>query len=941
MMKNYLISLLLLSSGLLQAQEKLWKPWYVNPRSSEQHINLDGKWQLSYRDTPITDFSQLKSQENFETSIPSSIHWSLYNAGKLPHPYYNKNSDKYKWVDEKVWYYTKNFNLKNIQGDNYIYLCFDGLDYFSKVWVNGKLLGVHEGMFGGPNIEISKNIISGNNSIVVELKAGNWENKAADFDNLPRTATGDRDFTGRKGYNSRASGKIIKPWLISGGSGTEMFFSLGMWRSVRLDIVPKIHLERPFITTTKIELNKALLHFSTEVFANIDELNEKLHPTYNTGIRHPKDKGYPFIPINEKMSLLIEFYSGKKKAFSKEIPIKIFEGHNWLEENIEIENPELWNPIGLGPPNLYRVSCTLKNNDNEVDKISFDYGIRSIERIESAGPRLADNWENWQFIVNGKKIFVKGMNFTPQDVLLETNEEKYRWTLTAAKNMGVQLIRVWGGGLIETDDFYKICDELGLMVWQDFPIGNQDTPDYPQDIWESQVVQNIYRLRNHPSLAIWCGGNEFNPYTVGNAATIGILERNLKILDPSRLFLRATPDGGSIHVYPDMDPSWYNKSFKFEPWISETGMHSMPEAKMLKEVVLNSELNDVGNMWDKKFPETHPDFVHHFAEYGAARVPRMLNRASHIANMGNPSIESITEATQIGAAEFYQVLSDKVQMNYPITTGLMPWVFKRPWPVVGIQFMDWFGQVNAPYYFLKRTYEPLHIAVDIPRLLWAPGENVDLNIKVINTPNYTSNKIKATVTVYNDAFKQLWNTEKLVTIADTSSVSSLSFGSFKIPNDYTDRFFFILTELHAEDGELLSRSFYYPRSLSKMTDTSFYNKYIAEPIPWPSLEKGPWLKPTVAKTTTKLNVSAFKELKINSKQSKISITISNKGNYPAFLVSIDIEGTKRVMVSNDNYFWLAPGETKEIQTDVMWQEDRKPAHITISSWNSNINKIKL
>ena len=103
------------------------------------------------------------------------------------------------------------------------------------------------------------------------------------------------------------------------------------------------------------------------------------------------------------------------------------------------------------------------------------------------------------------------MNFTPQDILLETSEERYRWTLNAAKRMGVQLIRIWGGGLLETNNLYKICDELGLMVWQDFPIGNQDTPEYPQEIWEAQVVQNIVRLRNHPSLVVWCGGNDSIP----------------------------------------------------------------------------------------------------------------------------------------------------------------------------------------------------------------------------------------------------------------------------------------------------------------------------------------------------------------------------------------------------------------------------------------------
>ena len=918
------------------ATKAFTEPWYITPRTGTQHIDLSGTWELSYMDAPIDNLQQLENRkEPFQTTVPNSVHWSLYKAGKLPHPYYNKNSELYRWTDQKAWYYTKSFELPATGKDNFIFLCFDGIDYFSKVWVNDSLLGTHEGMFGGPNIEISKYVKSGaQNKIVVELMAGDWYNKIIPVDQLPRNATGERDYSKRGGFNPRASGRIIKPWVISGGSGGEAFFSLGMWQGVRIEIAPKIQLERPFLTTKQITGGNSLIHVSAEILANENSLVQQLHPWGNTQMRHPDEHGVKFNPVKDKMTVLVDFFDAGKNKFSKEFPVTLYDGRNWIDEDIHIPGLKLWNPNGLGQPNLYQVRISLKQNGDVIDKNEFSYGIRTIERVRSAGPRTGDRFEDWQFVINGKKIFVKGMNFTPQDILLETSEDRYRWTLSAAKKMGVQLIRIWGGGLIETNTFYKLCNEMGLMVWQDFPIGNQETPEFPQDVWESQVVQNIFRLRNNPSLVIWCGGNEYNPYATGNATTTGILERNLQAFDPSRLFLRTTPDGGSIHTYPDMDPTWYGRSYNKEAWISETGMHSMPEAGMFYETVDNKEFNNLGKMWDTAFAGTHPDFIHHFTEYGPGRVPRMLSRASHIADMSNPTIESITEASQVGAGEFYQVLSEKVQANYPFTTGLMPWVFKRHWPVIAIQMMDWFGQAGAPYYFLKRTYEPTHIAVDIQRLIWAPGEKIDLNLKVTHAVAVSGGLYRASVTVFDDKFKQLYKNEKPISIPAATTVVTVAGGAFVIPADYRDRFVFIVAELKDAKGELISRSYYYPRSLAMMEDKTFHDKYVNEPIAWITLDKGPWLKPTVAASKTSLTVALQSKKDLSATETEIIIAVKNSGSMPAFMTKLDVTGVKRAFYATDNYTWLQPGETKEITMNLLWRDKKDNAQIEASAWNA-------
>ncbi|QHV94146.1 glycoside hydrolase family 2 protein [Spirosoma endbachense] len=928
---------------------KLWQPYRISPRTGAQHIDLSGNgWELSYADQPVKDVKQAR-KDAFQTTVPNSVHWSYYKAGKLPHPYYHKNSTQYRWIEEKAWYYKKSVTIPASAQGSLLFLCFDGVDYFSKVWVNDSLVGVHEGMFGGPSVEISRYVKAGQaNDITVEVRAGNWGNKAPDYENLPRNSNGEFVTSKRTGFNPRASGRVIKPWVISGGSGGEAFFTVGMWQGVRLEIVPAFHLERPYLITQSVTSGKADLHLSAEVFANAHSLQQQLHPWNNTQINHPNEKGTIFKPVGEKLSVLVELISAKNTVFSKEYPLTIYEGRNWFEQDLALPNPKLWQPNGLGEPNLYTVRLTLKRTGKPTDALQFDYGIRSIERVATAGPRTADRWENWQCVVNGRKIFVKGMNFTPQDILLDLPKERYRWTLEAAKKMGVQLIRIWGGGLLESDYLYEICDELGIMVWQDFPIGNQDTPDYPQDIWEAQVVQNIVRLRNHPSLAIWCGGNEFNPYSSGNAKSMGILERNLDIFDKSvataaRLFVRTTPDDGAMHAYPDMDPTWYNRSYKFEPWVSETGMHSIPEASLFYETVDNKEFTGLGKMWETSFGPAHPEFIHHFTEYGPSRVPRMLSRASHISDMADPTIESISEASQIGAGEFYQVLSEKMQGNYPVTSGLMPWVFKRHWPVIAIQMMDWFGNAGAPYYFLKRTYEPTHIAIDLPRLLWKPGERISLPVKVTHALPQAIPGTRVSVRIFDDTFNQLWQQERPLNVTAGTSVSDLKLDEYTIPANYRDRFLFILAELRDASGKLLSRSFYFPRSLSMLEDNAFYQKYISEPIAWPALDKGPFLKSAVGQTTTTLTVSTLANASTAKDQSHLRVKVTNTGKVPAFMTNVDIVGTKRAIVASDNYTWLAPGESQEFTLDVIWREPetRPKATLSVGAWNAAVTTAKL
>ena len=442
---------------------------------------------------------------------------------------------------------------------------------------------------------------------------------------------------------------------------------------------------------------------------------------------------------------------------------------------------------------------------------------------------------------------------------------------------------------------------------------------------------------------MWCGGNEFNPYAKENAATMNILERSLDDFDPTRLWLRTSPDHGSTHLYPDFDPGWYKKKMDIIPYIAETGIHSIPEAKSLYEVVAAEEFTSLGGMYEEGFAEAHPEFIQHFMEYSPSRVPRMLSRASHIDDMSNPTLEAIAEASQVGAGEFYQIMAEGFQCNYPVTTGLMPWVFKRPWPTVAaIHLLDGFGQPSAPYYFLKRTYEPTHIMLDIDRLLWRPGETFPVVAKVINA---TTTEYNGTVNIriYDQHFQPVWEKRGELSVAAGPSVAEVRLGHFDIPPHFQNQYFLVEANFYDSGGAHVSRSVYWPRTIPQMDDPAFRDTYLSKPVEWPTLREGPWLKPIIDQKRKRLRAEITRTGQTDEGYTVVTIKVSNQGEVPAFMTRIDVEGAKRTFVADDNYFWLPPGEEKTLEIKIKWRENavKRRRSLLVAAWNAKLTKLRL
>ncbi len=950
-----LLAALLAAVGVAEtaaAKDNLTNPFYVQPRTGEEHIAMDRGWELSYRDAAIAAPADLSGQAKWiRAEVPGSVQVSLFRAGELPDPYIHMNAKKYDWVLGKTWYYRKSFTVSASVKDQYAFLCFDGIDYYARFWLNGQELGRHEGMHGGPMIEVSSQLrTDGPNELIVEVRAANYgmADKFAGFGNemAPKSP----------------AERVVVPWGLNGGLGLitgggwgtklkplpgrevsdEDYFPMGIWRPVRLEIVPRTHLARPFLATLEANTTSARLLLDVEVQAGTTGFDANLNREFGS-YRDARTSKPIQSPPALRFQLLDRLTS--RAVFTRDIPLHIYEGRNWVRQEIDVPSPKLWWPNGLGDPYLYRASFSLVQQSKVIDNIEFNFGIRTIRRLPSAGPKTQDRSDNWQFVVNGRKFFVKGMDWWTNDIFLDLPRDRYEWNLKSAQAAGIQLMRTWGAGIVETDDFYELCDQLGILVWQDFPIGNRQTQDWPQDIWQEQVMQNVFRIRNHPSLAVYSGGNEFDPYSTGNTATVGIMQRSFEDFDGTRPFVRTTPDKGDIHTYPDLDPTWFRHMYALVPYLSEFGPHSVPEARAIREFVDPQEVDaPLRNVNSQEFMNAHPEFVYHNMEYGSDRTKLLMARASQIDDMKAPSLEAYSVAGQVATGEYIQIVSDFVESNYPVSTGLSPWVYNTPWPLSTFcMFVDYDGQPVASYYFLKRTYEPVHIIADIPELIWGKGEKMPLSLSVMNSGGTALIDATASVQIFDTSFHSLLKMQKKMDVQAGLAVSAVDMGSFVIPTVLEDHFFLMVAELRQADGKLISRSVYWPRCLKAMEDEAFRTKYRSSPQPSLTFENGPWLRKELQASQTSLALQLVSIRAEGENRSVIQARVRNAGSQPAFYTEVNIDGTRRTFYASDNGFWLAPGEERLLDIHVWWRdpETRSKAVLTLGAWNAKAQQTTL
>ena len=425
-------------------------------------IDLDQEWQVKgyWPYVPIQKKSmelgqELKGITDFIPAVvPGGVHFDLWKNGIIENPYYGMNSLKCEWVEHRWWMYRTKFEKPEITGEQTVRLVFEGLDYEVMIFLNDTLLGEHKGMYTTFSYDITDLIQDKNDLFLV-------------FKGIP-------DEMGQIGYTSKTftqKSRFNYKWDF----GTRLV-NIGIWEKPYLLIEEAVHLTDIYVYTDVVE-EQGIIH----VEGSLDRDDEVMIRVLD--------------PDGELVKDQLLHVAGKEHAF---------------ETQLFIECAQLWYPNGYGDHPLYTVCVYTKE---EKLLYSGKTGIRSLKLCDNE--HAPEKALPYTFVVNDRKIYVKGVNMVPLDHLYgNVTRSQYSYLIEAAVNANVNFIRIWGGGLIEKEDFYELCDEAGIMVWQEFIQSSSGIDNKPNEdpafleLLKENATAALRKKRNHVCLSAWSGGNE-------------------------------------------------------------------------------------------------------------------------------------------------------------------------------------------------------------------------------------------------------------------------------------------------------------------------------------------------------------------------------------------------------------------------------------------------
>lgn len=468
-------------------------------------------WRMNFS---FTDFSGTWAEySNIPVEVPGSVRKALLDAGIIPDWNYALNSISSEWVENRHWIFTTRIPDAWVpdEGEKFILHC-EGLDDNGVVMVNGRQAGTFNNTFLPYSYDITSFLKSENNTLAIV------------FFSPPR-------HLGQIGFTSRI--KDWKPRFYYGWDWIPRIVQIGIWDRIWLSVEESEtpHLQDVRITTDAVrEEDKGILRIIASPDRNALEAKVLITLSEDNG-RKIREGIYPVKALRNGM----------------------------VWDDLKINR---WWPNGLGKQPLYRLELALiDDNGGVVQKIIRKVGFRNIEWLPCEG--AAANADPWICSVNGKPFFLQGVNWTPiRPNFADLKEKDYRKRLSLYKELGINVIRVWGGGFPEKDWLYELCSELGILIWQDFPLSSSGIDNYPPEgpdeilVMMDIVRHYVLRLEHHPSLLLWCGGNEL--YNRENTTTIttqhpmiGRMEEMIHVLDPARRFTPGSPSGPNISATRD------------------------------------------------------------------------------------------------------------------------------------------------------------------------------------------------------------------------------------------------------------------------------------------------------------------------------------------------------------------------------------------------------
>ena len=835
-------------------------------------ISLDGKWELINNSKSI----------NIPTEVPGSVFETLIEYEIIEDPFYGLNENDMKWVYESEWQYELLFDVRTgFLKHKQIKLRFMGLDTYACVMLNGKLLGSTENMFITYEFDVKTRLKTVGNKLVVKFKS-------------PTTIARDKIKEYKINLNTGNVAIPGVPYLRKaqysfGWDWGPKLPDIGIWKSVEILGYDDIRINS-VNSFSKIKYNKNPLEIQNpEEFSSITAISARLIVQVEifSHLQNLSSQNYELqVNIRAPNGQILT----KKKFITKN------------EELIEFElkNPILWWTHDLGNPHLYEIEIIILKN-GIIDIYNQSIGLREIELITKE-----DKWgKSFYFSLNGIPLFAKGANWIPIDSFIPRGKKLglYDLNLNFVKDANMNMIRVWGGGIYEDDYFYDLCDRLGILVWQDFPFACSIYPYFEEFIEnvKKEAIQNIKRLRHHPSLALWCGNNEIEylwnyclnlNFKIENPDILfkfkngyinlfeNILPNLIKTLDSNHPYWQSSPSNGFIGMNigksdsnsPNQGDShfwdvWHGgKSFsayrKFNSrFMSEFGFESFPSLKTIKSFCPSNQLK-----YNSSILENHQK-----NSAGNRLIMRYMKKRFSIPSEFENQI-ILSQITQAEAIE-YGVEHWRRNRNDYHCMGSLYWQFNDCWPVASWSSLDYFGRWKALHYFAKRFFSPIFPSVKEERNqveFWVSNDQIKAYNVILKWKIYDSNDN----ILKNGIFESLLEpcSSKMIGTVEVSDIN-------KTKEDLQKHVIFYDLQKSQKNSSIMMRGF------------RLFNAPKLFPLKDPELA---------------YEIHQIKDRNVNSRDVKLIIT----SKYIALYVFI--ESNYLDFIASDNYFSMEPKDTRII-----------------------------
>ena len=810
-------------------------------------INLNENWIVK----------QANRNENIPAIVPGDIYADLLRTGKIPDPFYRDNEKDLQWIGETDWIYAKEFSLDDsLLKHEKILLCCNGLDTLATVTLNDKKISKTNNMFRTYEWDIKPFLVSGINKIEIHFASTTtYAQKKQKEHHLPCCGIGfegyDENWILHKPHKVNIPhGWIRKEQCNFGWDWGLKAVTCGIWRDIKL---------KAFNTAKIKDVHIRQQHSESKV---------KLSTNITLDIVTKRN-----LTVNITVLLKENIIENKRIGFTNDEAFTTF----------TLKNPEIWWPAGMGNQPLYDINIELIDSDNNIiDTLSKRIGLRTI-KLE----RNKDKWgESFYFSVNALPFFAKGANWIPADGILgNLPDSRYSVLLKSAVEANMNMIRVWGGGIYESDIFYDICDELGLLVWQDFMFANSAYPTYDEDFIKTvkaELNDNIIRLRHHPCIALWCGNNELiQQYLVGdkwsdktmswndyNILFDTVIPETLKKLDPDTDYWPASPYTSCGDII-DFDSPFSGDAHLWEVWhgkkpfewyrttnhrfISEFGFQSFPEPKTINSFTLPEDRNITSYVMEyhQRSDIGNSTIMHYMLDW--FRLPLGFENTIWVSQI------------QQGMAMKYAI--EHWRRNMPRTMGVIYWQLNDTWPAPSWSSIDYFCRWKALHYMARNFFNSIIIS---------GVENTKSNELEIHITSDLYNKIPVeAICEVTDLNGQILYSKSFKTETATPGNIKISTVCLKnIIEQYGSKNILVWLEL---------------QSNGKTISTNFVN-----------FEKPKYLE--LKKTNISTNIS---------KLDNYSYEITLNTNIPALWTWLELKNTDTIF--SDNFFHLRPGKSLKIR----------------------------